>query len=285
MQTLDKHLRDEKFAIETFGRGSVNHLLAIANIERLKFRQLPTKEQRAWVKANSDNPIRLLSGWSSMTLGKKAEEILNGQIRAFGAMHQGAFAGILTRNYIQEKRIIEWKMKVACDSDSMLPPDALPGPQVDEQVSLAIEPDPRIGQTPGLIAQEHRQLSDTSKWSPVCVLLEHIKRQEENVYVLGITQPQSSTYKNAVALLELMRFLSLKVGDRKIWINKHLTPSVSRSVGWASKSEGEQAKIIIMSRLKYLEDKGGIPQVVAAIGDPACCLFSIDEDDAANTNA
>lgn len=286
LQTLDRYLRDEKFAIETFGRGSINHLLAIANIERLKFRQLPTKEKRAWVKANSHNPIRSLPGWNSMTLGKKAEEILNDQIRAFGAMRQGPFASILTRNYIKEKRIVEWRMEVACRSDSMLPPDAPPDPQVEEPVSLPIEPNLRVGQTLGLVTQQHPQPSGASKESPICVLPEHIKKQEEKVYVLGITQPQSSTYRNAVGLLELMWFLSLEAGDRQVWINKYSTPTISRFVGWASKSEVEQAKIIIASRIKHLEYEASIPQVVPAIGRPTCGLFSIGKEaDAANTNA
>ena len=286
MQTLDRHLRDEKFAIENFGRGSVNHLLAISNIERLKFRQLPTKEKRIWVKANSDNPIRSLPDWNSMTLEKQAEEILHSQIRAFGAMRQGAFASILARNYIKEKRIVEWRMGVACHSDSMLPPDAPPDPQIDERVSIPIQPNPQVGQTLGLITQEYPQPSGASRESPFCVFPEHIKKQEEKVYVLGVTQPQSSTYRNAVELMELMWFLSLETGDRQIWMNKYSTPTVSRSVGWASKSEVERAKIIIVSRMKSLEYKAGIPQVVPAIGKPTCRLFSIDkEDDAANTNA
>lgn len=136
MQTLDRHLRDEKFAIEKFGRGSINHLLALSNLERSKFRQLPTNEKRAWVKVNSEHPIRSFPDWNSMTIEKKAEEILNSQIRAFGSMRQGAFASILARNYMKEKRIVEWRMEVAYHSDSMLPPDAPPDPQVDERVSF-----------------------------------------------------------------------------------------------------------------------------------------------------
>ena len=286
MPAFHSLLLEEKFAIKKFGRGSVNHLLAIANIERFKFRQLSTKEKRAWVKTNSDNLIRSLPGWCSLTLGKKAGEILTSQIRAFGAKHEGSFAGTLARTYVKEKRIVKWRMEMTCHSDSVLPPDTQPEPRVDGRASLPIQPSPPAGQTRGLFTQEHRQPSGVSKQSPIRVLSEHIKKQEEKIYVLGATQPQSSTYRIAVEQLELMWFLSLEAAERQIWMNKYSNPKVSRSPAWASKSEIERAKITIVSRVKDLESKTGIPQVVPAIGKHNCRLFTIDKDDnAANANA
>lgn len=279
-------LPKEKFAIENFGRGSVNHLLAIANIERFKFRQLSTKEKRAWVQANSDSLIRSLPGWSSLTLGKQAEEVLTSQIRAFGAKHRGSFASMLARDCLKEKRIGKWRVEMACRPDSTLPHDALLDPREDGRPSLSIQPSPPAGQTHESFTQEHHQPSGASKQSPIRVLPARIKNQEEKVYVLGATQPQSSTYRKAVEQLELMWFLSLEAAERQVWMNKYTTPKVSRSAAWASKSEIERAKLIIVSRVKNLESKTGIPQVVPAIGRRVCRLFSIDkEDDSANANA
>ena len=266
MRAFHRLLPKEKFAIEKFGRGSVNHLLAIANIERFKFRQLSTKEKRAWVQANSDSLIRSLPGWSSLTLVKQAGEVLASQIRAFGAKHGGSFASTLARDYVKEKRIGK---RMACCSDSTLPPDAQLEPRIDRRTSLSIQPS-----SPA--RQEHHQPSGASKLSPIRVLPERIKNQEEKVYVLGATQPQSSTYRKAVEQLELMWFLSLEPAERQVWMNKYSTPKVSRCATWASKSEIERAKLIIVSRVKDLESRTGIPQVVPAIGRHVCRLFSID---------
>jgi hypothetical protein len=276
LRAFHRLLPKEKFAIEKFGRGSLNHLLAIANIERFKFRQLSTKEKRAWVQANSDSLIRSLPNWSSLALGKKAGEILTSQIRAFGTKHGGSFAGMLARDYIKEKRLVKWRMEIACHSNSMLPPDAQHELRVDGRASLSSQPNLPTGQTRGLFTQEHHKPSGTSMQSPIRVLPEHIKHQEEKVYVLGATQPHSSTYRKAVEQLELMWFLSLEAADRQVWMNKYSTPKVSRSAAWASKSETERAKLIIMSRVKDLESKTGIPQIVPAIGKHVCRLFSID---------
>lgn len=266
----------EKFAFEKYGRGSISYLFALANIEHLKFRQLSTQEKRAWVKANSDNLIRSLPGWNSMTLRKKAERILFRQVRAFGTKHGGPFASVLGRNYVEEKRAIEWRAEITCHFDSMLPPDAPPKPRADEQVP----------QVQRLLTQEHPQPSGVSKKAHSYVLPELIKKHEERVYVLGITQPWSSAYRKAVVLLELMWFLSLEVVERQVWMNKYSIPMVSRSVAWASKSEVERAKIIILLRVKDLESKFGIPRIVPTIRKPAHRLFSIGkEDDAANADA
>lgn len=286
LQAFHRLLPKEKFAIEKFGRGSVNHLLAIASIERFKFRQLSTKEKTAWVQANSDSLIRSLPNWNSLTLGKKAGEILTSQIRAFGAKNGGSFASMLARDYVKEKKAVKWKMETACHSDSMLPPVVQLKPRVDGRASFYSQPNPPAGQTRGLFTQEHYKPSGASKQSPIRVLPEHMKNQEEKVYVLGATQPQSSTYRKAVEQLELMWFLSLETAERQVWMNKYSTPKVSRSAGWKSKSEIERAKLIIVSRVKDLESKTGIPQVVPAIGKHVCRLFSIDKgDNAANGNA
>jgi hypothetical protein len=288
MHTFHRFLQEETFAIKRFGRGSLNHLLFITNIERLKFRQLSTREKQVWVKANSGDLVQSLPDWGSMTIEKKASEILASQVRAFGAMRQGPFASVLTRDYSKAKWIIEWKMEVAChsDSDSMLPPDAPPEPQVDERASLLVQLALPAGETTGLFTQEHLQPSGASKQAPICVLSEQIKKQEEVVYVLGATQPQSSAYRRAVEVRELMWFLSLDAAERQIWMNKFSTPAVSQSAGWAGKSEVERAKIIIMSRVKDLECTTGIPQVVLSIGKRSCPLFSIGkEDDGTNADA
>ncbi len=285
MRAFHRLFPKENFAIEKFGRGSINHLLAIANIEGFKFRQLSTKEKRAWVQANSNNLIRSLPGWSSLTLGKQAGEILTRQIRAFGAKHEGSFASVLAQEYVKEKRIVDRRVEIARHSDSALPPDAQLEPLV-ERVSLSIQPNPPAGQTRRLFTQGRHQSSGASKQSPIRVLPGQIKNQEEKVYVLGATQPQSSTYRKAVEQLELMWFLSLEAAERQVWMNKYSTPKVSRSAAWASKSEIERAKLIIVSRVKDLESKTGIPLVVPAIGRHVCRLFSIDEEDnAANANA
>jgi hypothetical protein len=286
LRAFHRLLSEEQFAIEKFGRGSVNHLLAIAKVERFKFRQLSTKQKRTWVRANSGHLIRSLLGWSLLTLGKKAGEILTSQIRAFGAKHEGSFASTLARDYVKEKRIVRWKMEIACYSNSTLPPDAQPEPGVGGRAFLPIQPNYPAGKTWGSFTQEHHQPSGTSKQSPIRVLPRHIKKQEEKVYVLGVTQLQSSTYRKSVELLELMWFSSLEAAERQIWMNKYSAPKFSRSAGWASKSEIERAKIIIVSRMKDLESKTGIPQVVPAIGKHVCSLFSIDKGDkAANANA
>lgn len=276
METFQALSFGEKFAFEKYGRGSISYLFALANIEHFKFRQLSPQNKKAWVKANSDNLIRSLPDWNSMTLRKKAERILFRQVRAFGTKHEGPFVSVLGRDYVKEKKAIEWRAEVAHHFDSMLPPDAPSEPQVDEQIS----------QVQGLFTQEHPRPSGVSKEASICALPEHTKKQEEKVYVLGIVQPQSSTYRKAVALLELMWFLSLDAAKRQVWVDKYSTPMVSRSAAWESKSEIERAKRIIAFRLKDLESKAGIPQIVPAIRIPARRLFSIDkEDDAASANA
>ena len=286
MRAFHKLLPKEKFAIENFGRGSVNHLLAIANIERFKFRQLSTKEKKAWVQANSDSRIRSLPGWSSLTLWKQAGEVLTSQLRVFGAKHAGPFAGMLARDYVKEKWIGKWRVEIACRADSTLPLDTQLEPWVDGPASLFIQPSPPARQTREPFTQEHHQPSGASKQSPIRVLSGRIKNLEEKIYVLGATQPQSSTYRKAVEQLELMWFLSLDAAERQVWMNKYSTPNVSRSAAWASKSEIERAKLIIVSRVKDLESKTGIPQVVPAIGRRVCRLFSINkEDNSANANA
>lgn len=286
MRALHRLFPKEKFAIEIFGRGSLNQLLAIANIERFKFRQLSTKEKRAWIQANSNNLIRSLPGWSSLTLGKQAGEILTRQILAFGAKHEGSFASVLARDYVKEKRRVERRVEIPCHPSCTLPPDAQLEPRVDSLASLSIQPNPPAGHTCRFFTRGHHQPSGASKKSPIRVLPGQIKNQEEKVYVLGATQPQSSTYRKAVEQLELMWFLSLEAAERQVWMNKYSTPKVSRSAAWASKSEIERAKLIIVSRVKDLESKTGIPQLVPAIGKHVCRLFSINkEDNAANTNA
>ena len=287
---IEKHMRafhrlfpKEKYAIENFGRGSLAHLLVIANIERFKFSQLSTKEKRAWIQANINDFIRSLPGWSSLTLGKQAGEILTRQIRAFGAKQEGSLAAVLSRDYVKEKWIAERMAEIACHCNSTSPPDAQLEPRVGGRASFSIQlnPPPR-----GLLTQGHHQPSGASKKSPIRVLPRQIQSQEEKVYVLGATQPQSSTYRKAVEQLELMWFLSLEAAERQVWMNKYSTPKVSRSAAWASKSEIERAKLIIVSRLKDLESKTGIPQVVPGIGKHVCRLFSItEEDNEANTNA
>jgi len=183
---------------------------------------------------------------------------------------------MLARDYVKEERLVKWRMEIACHSDSMLPPDAHLEPRVDGRTLLSSQPNPPAGQTHGLPTQVHRQPSGASNRSPIRVLPEHIKNQEEKVYVLGATEPQSSTYRRAVEQLELMWFLSLQAAERQVWMNKYSTPKVSRSAAWKSKSETERAKLIIMSRMKDLESTTGIPQVVPAIGQHVCRLFSID---------
>jgi hypothetical protein len=152
----------ENLAFENYGRGSMSYLFALASIEHFKFRQLSTQEKRAWVKANSDNLIRSLPGWNSMTLRMKAERILFRQVRTFGTKHGGPFASVLGRDYVEETRVIEWRAEVTCHFDSTLPPDAPPKPRVDEQVP----------QVQRLLTQEHPQRSGVSKKAPIYVLPE-----------------------------------------------------------------------------------------------------------------
>ena len=97
--------------------------------------------------------------------------------------------------------------------------------------SRSTQPNPRVGQTLGLITQEHPQPLSASKEPPFCVLPDHIRKQEEKAYVFGATQPHSSMYRNAVDLLELM---SPEENNQQILGEQALDPN-----GFAIRGMGE----------------------------------------------